>query len=153
MQRSAGNAAVNALLAGRWRSRGEEARTDIDAALREMPRDEPAIDTVEKGLKPAKAAGVPVELEGPKPHTTLQPRLADFLCKHAETDAERATVYPSSRVADRHEANAVTLGKTVHLSSALSARQTSEQQRVLAHEAVHLAQQLARQEPGVQDDA
>ena len=32
-----------------------------------MRRDEPAIDTVEKGLKRAKAAGVPVELEGPKP--------------------------------------------------------------------------------------
>ena len=67
LQRSAGNAAVNALLAGRWRSPGAEARTDIDAALREMRRDEPAIDTVEKGLKRAKAAGVPVELEGPKP--------------------------------------------------------------------------------------
>ena len=51
----------------RWRSPGAEARTDIDAALREMRRDEPAIDTVEKGLKRAKAAGVPVELEGPKP--------------------------------------------------------------------------------------
>ena len=67
LQRSAGNAAVNALLAARWRSPGAEARTDIDAALREMRRDEPAIDTVEKGLKRAKAAGVPVELEGPKP--------------------------------------------------------------------------------------
>src|SRR6476620_11035057 len=66
LQRSAGNGAVNALLAGRWRSPGEEARTDIDAALREMRRDEPVIDTVEKGLKRAKAAGVPVELEGPK---------------------------------------------------------------------------------------
>ena len=32
-----------------------------------MRRDEPAIDTVEKGLKRAKAVGVPVELEGPKP--------------------------------------------------------------------------------------
>ena len=67
LQRSAGNSAVNALLAGRWRSPGVEARTDIDAALREMRRDEPANDTVEKGLKRAKAAGVPVELEGPKP--------------------------------------------------------------------------------------
>ena len=35
--------------------------------MRELRRDEPAIDTVEKGLKRAKAAGVPVELEGPKP--------------------------------------------------------------------------------------
>ena len=43
---------------------GGEARSDIDAALREMRKDEPAIDTVEKGLKAAKAAGVPVDLEG-----------------------------------------------------------------------------------------
>jgi hypothetical protein len=67
LQRSAGNSAVNALLAGRWRSPSEEARSDIDAALRETRRDEPAIDTVEKGLKRAKAVGIPVELEGPKP--------------------------------------------------------------------------------------
>ena len=67
LQRSAGNAAVNALMAGRLRSPGEQAVTDIDAALREIRRDEPAIDTVEKGLKAAKAAGVPVDLEGPKP--------------------------------------------------------------------------------------
>ena len=64
LQRSAGNAAVNALMAGRMRSPGEQAVADIDAALREVRRDEPAIDTVEKGLKAAKAAGVPVDLEG-----------------------------------------------------------------------------------------
>ena len=51
----------------RMRSPGEQAVSDIDAALRELRRDEPAIDTVEKGLKAAKAAGVPVDLEGPKP--------------------------------------------------------------------------------------
>ena len=49
------------------RSPGEQAVTDIDAALRELRRDEPAIDTVEKGLKAAKAVGVPVDLEGTKP--------------------------------------------------------------------------------------
>lgn len=67
LQRSAGNAAVNALLAAKLRSPGGDAVGDIDAALREVRRDEPAVDTVEKGLKAAKAAGVPVELEGPKP--------------------------------------------------------------------------------------
>jgi hypothetical protein len=41
--------------------------TDIDAALREVRRDEPVIDTVEKGLQAAKAARVPVDLEGVKP--------------------------------------------------------------------------------------
>ena len=35
--------------------------------MKEIRRDEPAIDTVEKGLQAAKAAGVPVDLEGPKP--------------------------------------------------------------------------------------
>jgi hypothetical protein len=67
MQRAAGNAAVSALMAARLRSPGERAVTEIDAALREVRRDEPAIETVEKGLKAAKAAGVPVDLEGPKP--------------------------------------------------------------------------------------
>ncbi|TCN34597.1 hypothetical protein EV644_11985 [Kribbella orskensis] len=67
LQRSAGNAAVNALLAAKLRSPGGDAVGDIDAALREVRRDEPAVDTVEKGLKAAKAAGVPVDLEGPKP--------------------------------------------------------------------------------------
>ncbi|HEU4421738.1 MAG TPA: Rossmann-like fold-containing protein [Pilimelia sp.] len=67
MQRSAGNAAVTALMAAKLKSPGEQAVTDIDGALREIRRDEPAIETVEKGLKAAKAAGVPVDLEGPKP--------------------------------------------------------------------------------------
>lgn len=67
MQRFAGNAAVNALISARLRSPGESALGDIDGALREIRRDEPAVDTVEKGLKAAKAAGIPVDLEGPKP--------------------------------------------------------------------------------------
>ncbi len=64
LQRQAGNAAVSALLAAKVRAPGV---TEIDAALREVRTDDPVIDTVEKGLKEAKAAGVPVELEGPKP--------------------------------------------------------------------------------------
>ena len=67
LQRSAGNAAVSALMAAKLRSPGERAVADIDAALREIRRDEPAIEPVEKGLKAAQATGVPVELEGPKP--------------------------------------------------------------------------------------
>ncbi len=67
LQRSAGNAAVSALMAAKAKSPGDQAIGEIDAALREIKRDEPAIDTVEKGLKQAKSAGVPVELEGPKP--------------------------------------------------------------------------------------
>lgn len=64
LQRSAGNAAVSALLAGRMRMPGAEAVSSIDAALREVRQDEPAVETVEKGLKAAKAAGVPVDLDG-----------------------------------------------------------------------------------------
>ena len=67
LQREAGNAAVNALMAARMRFPGEQAVADIDGALRELRRDEPAVETVETGLKAAKAAGIPVELEGPKP--------------------------------------------------------------------------------------
>ncbi len=46
---------------------GKQAVADIDRALRELRRDEPAIDVVEKGLKAAKAVGVPVDLEGIRP--------------------------------------------------------------------------------------
>src|SRR3954469_12419387 len=67
LQRSAGNAAVSALMSARLKFPGEQAVTEIDAALREIRRDEPAIDTVEKGLRAAKNTGVPVDLEGPKP--------------------------------------------------------------------------------------
>ncbi|GAA2724089.1 phage tail protein [Cellulomonas aerilata] len=67
LQRSAGNAAVGALMAAKLRSPGDAAVREIDAALVEMRRDEPAIDTVEKGLRSARAAGVPVDLEGPRP--------------------------------------------------------------------------------------
>jgi hypothetical protein len=67
LQRSAGNAAVSALMAAKGRSPGEQAVAEIDAALREIRRDEPEIDTVEQGLKAARSTGVPVELEGPKP--------------------------------------------------------------------------------------
>lgn len=67
LQRAVGNAAVSALMAARLKSPGEQAVADIDAALTEVRRDEPVIDTVEKGLQAAQAAGVPVDLEGPKP--------------------------------------------------------------------------------------
>ncbi len=67
LQRAAGNSAVNALLAARMRFPGEDAVGRIDAALREVRTDEPAIDVVEKGLREAQAVGIPVELEGPKP--------------------------------------------------------------------------------------
>lgn len=67
LQRSAGNAAVSALMAAKLKWPGEQAGAEIDAAIREVKRDEPEIDTVEKGLKQAKAVGVPVDLEGVKP--------------------------------------------------------------------------------------
>lgn len=67
LQRAGGNAAVTALLEGKAKSPGDEAVGHIDAALQELRGDDPVIDTVEKGLKAAEAAGVPVQLEGPKP--------------------------------------------------------------------------------------
>lgn len=67
LQRSAGNAAVGALMAAKLKSPGDQASTDIDAAIKEMRKNEPAADTVEKGLKAAKAVGIPVDLEGVKP--------------------------------------------------------------------------------------
>lgn len=67
LQRSAGNSAVSALLLARMRSPGDEELRRIDAATRELRGDDPSLDVVEAGLKEAKALGVPVELEGPKP--------------------------------------------------------------------------------------
>ncbi len=67
LQRSAGNSAVGALMAAKFRSPGGQGGADIDAALTEVRRDDPVIDTVEKGLKAAQAVGIPVDLEGPKP--------------------------------------------------------------------------------------
>ena len=67
LQRAAGNSAVNALLAARMRWPSKQAVRDINGALKELRRDEPAIDTVEKGLKAAKGVGIPVDLEGIKP--------------------------------------------------------------------------------------
>ena len=67
LQRAAGNAAVSALMAAKVRGPGSEATGAIDAALREVRADEPAVDVVEKGLIAARDTGVPVDLEGPKP--------------------------------------------------------------------------------------
>jgi hypothetical protein len=67
LQRAAGNSAVSALMAARLRSPGGSAVSEIDAALKQLRQDEPAVDVVETGLKAAKAAGVPVDLEGQKP--------------------------------------------------------------------------------------
>ncbi|WP_434440109.1 hypothetical protein [Lentzea sp. E54] len=64
LQRDAGNAAVGALMAAKQKQPDE---ANIDAALKEVKRGEPDIDTVEKGLKAAQSAGVPVTMEGPKP--------------------------------------------------------------------------------------
>lgn len=67
LQRAAGNAAVNALIAGRIRRPGGRPAIEIDAALRQLRRDEPHLETVETGLKQARAAGIPVDLEGLRP--------------------------------------------------------------------------------------
>jgi hypothetical protein len=67
LQRDAGNAAVGALMAAKQKQPDATALGHIDAALKEVRGSDPEIDTVEKGLKAAQSAGVPVTLEGPKP--------------------------------------------------------------------------------------
>jgi hypothetical protein len=69
--------------------------------------------------------------------------MADWLPQTRGTVAGKVAVQAASPVADRDGANAVTLGPAVHLSAALSRVAAAEQQRVLAHEAVHVAQQSA----------
>ena len=64
LQRSAGNAAVGALLAGRLRSPGGDKVADIERALAQVQGSDPDVPVVEKGLKAAQEAGVPVDLDG-----------------------------------------------------------------------------------------
>ncbi len=63
LQRAAGNSAVSALIAGKFKSSGD-AVSDIDKALHEVRGSEPDIGIVEKGLKATKAAGVQVDIDG-----------------------------------------------------------------------------------------
>ncbi|MEO9326045.1 hypothetical protein ABFT23_21305 [Nocardioides sp. C4-1] len=63
LQRSAGNGAVAALMAGRTKASGDAA-AEIDRALTEVRGGDPDIDAVEKGLKATRAAGVPVDIDG-----------------------------------------------------------------------------------------
>lgn len=67
LQRTAGNAAVSALLAAKIRRPSDTAIVEIDRALVELRQDEPQVERVELGLKQAKALGIPVDLEGTKP--------------------------------------------------------------------------------------
>ncbi len=67
LQRTAGNAAVNALVAAKLRGPADQQRVDIDSALREVRNDDPSVEAVEKGLRVAKSLGIPVDLEGVKP--------------------------------------------------------------------------------------
>ncbi len=64
LQRSAGNAAVTALLAAKTKPEGGAKVAEIDAALREARASEPQLDTLEKGLRVAKDVGVPVDIDG-----------------------------------------------------------------------------------------
>ncbi|WP_448616967.1 hypothetical protein [Modestobacter sp. URMC 112] len=64
LQRSAGNAAVNALLAAKVRPDGGARAADLDAALAEARKDTPDLPRLEKGLEAAKAVGVPVDIDG-----------------------------------------------------------------------------------------
>ena len=73
LQRAAGNAAVSALIAGRLKLPSVEAAKNIDAGLRKSGHDETMIDTVEKAIKPAKAAGASVEIEARRPPSTTLP--------------------------------------------------------------------------------
>ena len=73
LQRSAGNAAVNALLAGRWRSTGAETRTDIDAALRVVDeREIDCDDVVDRHEVAALLAGGKAARPGEQPHAPVQ---------------------------------------------------------------------------------
>ena len=64
LQRSAGNAAVAALLAAKSRPGGSDKVSQIDAALVEARKAEPELGALEKGLAAAKEVGVAVDIDG-----------------------------------------------------------------------------------------
>ncbi len=64
LQRSAGNAAVTALLAAKTRPGGGDKAGPLDAAISQARRDEPDLKVLEDGLRAAKDVGVPVDIDG-----------------------------------------------------------------------------------------
>lgn len=58
LQRQAGNAAVGALMAAKLKSPGEQAVSEIDAALTGTGKSDPAIGTIEMGLGAASTTGL-----------------------------------------------------------------------------------------------
>src|SRR6476620_7913807 len=64
LQRSAGNAAVAALLAAKSRPGGNDKVSQIDAALVQAGKAEPELGVLEKGLAAAKEVGVAVDIDG-----------------------------------------------------------------------------------------
>ncbi|KGN41277.1 phage tail protein [Knoellia aerolata] len=64
LQRSAGNAAVTALLAAKGRPGGSERAELLDAAIGQARRDDPDLRVLEDGLRLAKSVGVPVDIDG-----------------------------------------------------------------------------------------
>lgn len=105
LQRQAGNAAVGALMAAKLKSPGEQAVSEIDAALTGIGKSDRAIGTIEKG--PGAASTTGLQARG-----TLQ----RFEGKPAAAVAQRScrtSSSPSSLIAtspEAHEPSAVTTG-------------------------------------------
>ena len=127
LQRTVGNQTVQRLL------RAGEATSGTSGPLSRAPDARAATSDGEVNNK---------NLRGSRAEMTSA-TLADWLPQTRGTGAENVTVLPSSPTADRGGVNAVTLGRVVHLSSGISRSQPAEQRRVLAHEAVHVAQRSA----------
>jgi Domain of unknown function (DUF4157) len=68
------------------------------------------------------------------------PALPAYDFSRIPLEATGMMIVPASEVADRAGVNAMTLGRVVHLSSGMQRLAPTEQRRVLAHEAVHVAQ-------------
>ncbi len=101
LQRRAGNAAVSALLAGKAKTTDDTKLDHIEAAIKEVKKNDPDIDKVEKGLKDTKAAGVPVDLEGEaqKPPPSLLEVVKTGFGPGAV--APKAAVAPKGKVAEK----------------------------------------------------
>jgi hypothetical protein len=119
--------------------------THVTAGARAQPRRGPERIFLPHGGAEDRAFGFDlgrVPVNAPAEARSAGSPLASWLPQAHGTAAQAGRVFPESPLADERDANAVTLGRTVHLSSAFPRLQPAERQRVLAHEAVHVAQTL-----------
>jgi hypothetical protein len=105
LQRQAGNAAVGALMTAKLKSPGEHAVSEMDAALKEIRKSDPAVGTIEKGLGAASTTGL--RTRGPQQRSASKPAVA-VAQRSCRTSSRLSSPIPT--IPGAHEPSAVTTG-------------------------------------------